>query len=156
MPTDLSLAEMDEAMIEMWNKKVGVNDVVFHLGDFSFSNNPKKYVDRLNGNIMLVLGNHDNRGMLTGLFPVVTQKYCNVINDQYIVMTHCAHRVWEKSHYNSWHLYGHSHGRLPAYGKSFDVGVDSHGYKPLHFDEVKAMMNNLPDNWDVGIKDGKR
>lgn len=42
----------------------------------------------------------------------------------------------------SWHLYGHSHGRLPddPLALSMDVGVDTHDFRPWHFDEIKERM----------------
>ena len=51
---------MDEILIANWNKHVSITDTVYHLGDFSLSTEAvEKYVKRLNGNIILVLGNHD-------------------------------------------------------------------------------------------------
>jgi hypothetical protein len=52
-------------------------------------------------------------------------------------------RTWNKSHRGSWHLYGHSHGTLPddPHSMSFDVGVDCHNYRPLSFEQVKAVMS---------------
>jgi hypothetical protein len=42
-------------------------------------------------------------------------------------------------------LYGHSHGTLPPYGKSADMGVYSKvitdEYRPYSFEEVKAFMD---------------
>jgi calcineurin-like phosphoesterase family protein len=58
-------------------------------------------------------------------------------------------RTWEKSHYNSWHLFGHSHGKLPSFGKSFDIGVDTNDFYPYSFDEVKKIMDKLPDNFNL-------
>jgi len=54
-----------------------------------------------------------------------------------------ALRVWNQSNRGSWHLYGHSHGRLPEVPNSLsmDVGVDTHDFRPWHFDEIKAVMN---------------
>jgi calcineurin-like phosphoesterase family protein len=51
-------------------------------------------------------------------------------------------KVWNKSHHGAWHLYGHSHGSLPddINSLSFDVGVDSHDYKPISYEEVKRIM----------------
>lgn len=53
--------EMNEELIKRWNEKVGIYDVVFHLGDFSFSspNKIRQTVERLNGRKFLLLGNHD-------------------------------------------------------------------------------------------------
>ena len=54
----------------------------------------------------------------------------------------CLTRL-ESKHRGSWHLYGHSHGRLPEVPNSLsmDVGVDTHDFRPWHFDEIKAAMN---------------
>lgn len=53
--------EMDAALIERWNERVGQNDVVLHLGDFAFANATYigEVVKQLNGRIFLLLGNHD-------------------------------------------------------------------------------------------------
>ena len=55
--------EMNEALIHRWNGKVGPNDVVFHLGDFAFAGRQKvaEIASRLNGQIFLLLGNHDRQ-----------------------------------------------------------------------------------------------
>jgi calcineurin-like phosphoesterase family protein len=51
-------------------------------------------------------------------------------------------RVWPHSGRGAWQLYGHSHGNLPddPLSLSMDVGVDSHGFCPWHFEEVQAIM----------------
>jgi calcineurin-like phosphoesterase family protein len=51
-------------------------------------------------------------------------------------------RVWNRSHHGSWHLYGHSHGRLPEPPTllSMDVGVDTHDFRPWHYDEISGLM----------------
>ena len=56
-----NLNEMNEALIQRWNEKVGEKDLVLHLGDFSFGNKNriKDIVTRLNGRIWLLMGNHD-------------------------------------------------------------------------------------------------
>ena len=54
--------------------------------------------------------------------------------------------MWPRSHYNAWHLYGHSRGRLAPVGKSWDVGVDNKDFRPLELGEVAALMAQRPDN----------
>lgn len=54
-----STEEMDEAMIERWNAKVGPHDVVYHLGDVVINRKYLHLVKRLNGKKRLVRGNHD-------------------------------------------------------------------------------------------------
>lgn len=54
-----SVEEMDEYMVEQWNKVVAPSDTVYHLGDVYFSDG-WKHLDRLKGKKHLLLGNHDN------------------------------------------------------------------------------------------------
>lgn len=57
-----SVEEVDELMIENWNKMVKPTDKVYHLGDcFYKSSNPDQIMNRLNGQKVLCRGNHDRR-----------------------------------------------------------------------------------------------
>jgi calcineurin-like phosphoesterase family protein len=51
-------------------------------------------------------------------------------------------RVWNRSYHETWHLHGHSHGDLPDIptSLSMDVGVDTHDFRPWHFDEINLLM----------------
>ncbi len=53
--------EMNEELVRRWNSAVKEDDVVFHLGDFSFGKlaQVKRVVAQLNGYKILILGNHD-------------------------------------------------------------------------------------------------
>ena len=55
--------EMNETIIVNWNNAVAPDDIVFHLGDFCLggANEWNRILDRLNGRIYLILGNHDIR-----------------------------------------------------------------------------------------------
>lgn len=57
-----SVSEMNETMIDNWNKVVTPQDKVYHLGDVYFGNAQEAdtILKRLNGKKRLVLGNHDN------------------------------------------------------------------------------------------------
>lgn len=48
---------MNETLISNWNSVVGPKDIIFHLGDLT--SEWTKILDRLNGKICLILGNHD-------------------------------------------------------------------------------------------------
>ena len=52
-------AEMDEAMVKAWNERVGPNDKVYHLGDVVINRKAMPILDRLNGDKVLIRGNHD-------------------------------------------------------------------------------------------------
>jgi calcineurin-like phosphoesterase family protein len=146
--------EMNELMIQEWNKLVKPNDAVYHNGDFAFMTFDKFRLmhRRLNGDIYLQLGNHDKMiiqhktDLLKQGKIVSIENYRELkIGGHMIVLFHYGQRVWNKSHHGSIHLYGHSHGSLPPFGKSVDAGVDckeiTHEYRPIHLDEVLKYMS---------------
>jgi calcineurin-like phosphoesterase family protein len=49
-------------------------------------------------------------------------------------------QVWDRSNQGSWHLFGHSHGKLQGIGLSFDVGVDCTEFTPLSLEQVATKM----------------
>ena len=52
-------AEMDEAMVKAWNECVRPNDKVYHLGDVVINRKALGIMRRLNGDKVLIRGNHD-------------------------------------------------------------------------------------------------
>ena len=54
-----SAEEMDEAMVSRWNDRVRPNDKVYHLGDVVINRKFLHILDRLNGDKVLIKGNHD-------------------------------------------------------------------------------------------------
>jgi calcineurin-like phosphoesterase family protein len=146
--------EMNEALIKNWNAVVNPTDTVWHLGDFAFLqfSKFKSIIWRLNGDIHVVLGNHDklitqnqHEILRQGKIKSI-QTYAEVkAEGRFIVLFHYGQRVWNKSHHGSIHLYGHSHGSLPPHGLSVDVGVDckeiTSEYRPVSLAEVTKYMD---------------
>lgn len=52
-------AEMDEFMVRAWNERVRPNDKVYHLGDVVINRRAMSTLARLNGDKVLIRGNHD-------------------------------------------------------------------------------------------------
>jgi calcineurin-like phosphoesterase family protein len=140
-----NVEEMDEALIYNWNKCVSDTDTIYHLGDFAFRS-AQTYLDRLNGYIRFVRGNHEKP--LLNILDLRDIPYMRIIKPEKttITLSHCCMRVWDKSHFDHWHLYGHSHGTLPPIGKSMDVGVDCNNYSPVSLDYIKEYMGTRPHN----------
>src|SRR3954447_14711520 len=139
--------EMDEIMVQRWNERVRPGDRVYHLGDFSVCRGPKtgEILERLNGEIHLVWGNHDRPAYAIRERFASYHDYLQItVCEQFIVCFHYAMRVWNKSHKGSWHLYGHSHGSLPddPHALSMDVGVDCNNFYPFSFEEVAFRMKD--------------
>ena len=51
--------EMDEEMVKRWNERVKKNDKVYHLGDVVIARKSLAILERLNGDKVLIKGNHD-------------------------------------------------------------------------------------------------
>ncbi|MBE9660676.1 metallophosphoesterase [Mucilaginibacter myungsuensis] len=148
-----SVDEMDEMLIQKWNERVAEHDNVYHLGDLGL-NKPdqlKEILNRLKGNIFLIKGNHDDTALkCKNRFEWIKDYYELKVPDesiptgkQKIVLFHYAMRQWNDKFRKSYHLYGHAHGTLPddSASFSFDIGVDSHNFYPIDYDEVKLIMN---------------
>lgn len=136
---------MTEDIIDKWNTICSKSSIIYHAGDFAFCSleKIKELISRLNGQLHLVLGNHDRYSLKqykeAGFKSTSRIKEIKV-NKQKIVMCHYAMRVWNKSYKGSWMIYGHSHGRLESIPNSFDVGMDVNNYTPISIDEVRTKI----------------
>lgn len=55
-----TVEQMDDYLIDQWNATVSPGDTVYHLGDLSFKlHTIEEVMPFLNGNVVLVVGNHD-------------------------------------------------------------------------------------------------
>jgi len=140
-----SVAEMDEALIERWNRRVSRQDEVFHLGDFAFADHDA-YLSRLNGQKRLIRGNHDhsNRVKKATLWQTVDKMLRIERSGIEIVLCHYAMRVWAGSGKGSLQFYGHSHGNLPGDNRSTDVGVDCWEFQPVCIGEIVQRLARQP------------
>jgi calcineurin-like phosphoesterase family protein len=146
----LDYNEMDEALIENWNKVVTRNsDEVYILGDFTFYSkilitDPASVFARLRGQKFLIVGNHDRAPTFKLKWGWVKDTYfLKHLNQEGIWLSHYPHRSWRNSFHGSWHLFGHNHGNVGPYGRSFDVGVDCWDYTPIAFETVQTKMKTL-------------
>lgn len=151
-----SVEEMNATLVENWNRVVAKNDTVYHLGDFTLEeiDHFMKCVKQLNGNIKILPGSHDDPWLkdflpsyrVHVLAPLISLEFPGLISKQdpqVIVLCHYAMQVWDRSQHGSWHLFGHSHGKLKGIGLSFDVGVDCTEFTPLSLERVASKMAQL-------------
>ncbi len=140
-----TLEEMNETIIENWNKKVSKNDFIYHVGDFGFGSihKNKKIFNRLNGKKCLIRGNHDNSSLMKLNWVWVKDTAMIKVKNEYIWLSHYPHRTWNRAIHGVWHLFGHVHTQLAPFWLSFNIGVDIWGFEPLYFDEVKNQMEKL-------------
>jgi calcineurin-like phosphoesterase family protein len=151
-----SLDEMNVLMVEKWNSVVTEKDTVYHLGDFTLHDFRRftKWASQLNGNIKILPGSHDDPWLkdfvasekVQVIAPLVSMEFPEIMagmSPQVVVLCHYSMQVWDRSNYGSWHLFGHSHGKLKGIGLSLDVGVDCTAFAPLSLEQVAARMTRL-------------
>jgi calcineurin-like phosphoesterase family protein len=140
-----SVEAMDRAMIERWNARVAPDDLIYHLGDFAFSDHAP-YLAQLKGQKRLVRGNHDHRSKLrkTDGWSTIDTMLDITVDDVPIVLCHYGLRVWNRSHHGALHFYGHSHGTLPGDSQCLDVGVDCWDFQPVSLQEIKGRLAANP------------
>ena len=135
---------MDKTLITNFNSVVSKKDIVIHAGDFTLGS--KKFansiIKQLNGEHIFIKGSHDR--WLGKKYNLMIWE--GRIKSRYLVICHYAMLTWRRSHYNSWHCYGHSHGRLKTKGKTLDVGVDTNNFFPYSFDQIEKIMEIKPVN----------
>lgn len=152
-----SVEEMDQAMIDNWNKVVGPNDYVFHLGDFCFKGSQywDRILNQLNGHKFLVLGNHDLKHVKDGAmykFDWVGMQAYITVGGRSAYLNHnpflCYGGTYRREEDLVYALNGHCHlttrtfdgkdiDRLQyCFPTQFDVGVDANNFTPISWAEV--------------------
>lgn len=160
-----SLEQMNIQLVCNINEKVAEDDILFHLGDWSFGGFDQIEIFRnqiVCKNIHIVTGNHDhhienNKGGCQSLFSSVN-KYLNlsvkwdtehntVREEKLFALMHFPIASWDNMARGSIHLHGHVHFkprlRIGA-GKMMDVGVDGNGLYPIEMSEVLRLMDKQP------------
>ena len=153
------IEEMNQVLIDNWNRVVGKNDLVFHLGDFAFGGAAvwNRFLDQLNGRIVLIVGNHDiyhlNLELVDRFEYVAFELYVNIDN-QAVYLNHHPFLCYGDSHGKVWQLFGHVHSRADGLAKDvamerlpmllssqYDVGVDNNNYTPVSFYQIREIMS---------------
>ena len=134
------LHHMHASMTARWNNVVHKDDVVFHLGDFAFKQSPKRFIEKLNGHIHLIIGNHDKPSQCKGLFESVEESKLIKEDGHSFYLHHYPHESWPQSHYGSLHLHGHVHinsvHSLSQRTRRMNVNVELWEYTPIPISEV--------------------
>jgi calcineurin-like phosphoesterase family protein len=152
---------MNAHLVGNINEMVGQDDILFHLGDWSFGGFEQIELFRnqiVCNNIHIITGNHDhhienNRDGCQSLFSSVNKylnlnvKWSNGHDGQRFALMHFPIASWDNMARGAIHLHGHVHfeadKRIGA-GKMMDVGVDGNGLYPIEMSEVLRLMNNQP------------
>ena len=147
----VSVEAMNEALIANWNDAVGKGDMVYVLGDmFWRKDDAAPVLDQLNGQKVLILGNHD--GWATGDLKkrfVKIADYAEIEDEgRKVVLCHYPIPCFNKHYYGAYHLYGHVHSGFEWNMMQHTVRMMEELYdKPCFMFNVGAMipyMNYTP------------
>lgn len=160
--------EMHEDIITKWNNIIKKDDIVYNLGDVSFTSfkPTKSILDRLNGKMFLIMGNHDRIKEILKLdrFEKIHEYGTEIwVKDtdlnykekdgkeiqgyQQIILSHYPILEWNRAHHGSYHLHGHTHQSLltvyPEYYQKrvMDVGCNGTNYTPVSYTQIKDVLS---------------
>ncbi len=146
--------EMDEALIENWNRRVGKDDLVYLLGDIVWQRKKVPYyMERLQGRkILISTGNHDapwvNREEYRGYFELVVPYLETKLHGHPVTLCHYPMLEWRDSREESeaklgYLIHGHIHNRvseeyrmLYIQHNALNAGVDINNFAPATFEEL--------------------
>ena len=161
-----TIEKMNSSIVNNINEVVGQDDMLIHLGDWSFGGfeQVREFWDRIIcKNIHLVLGNHDhhienNRDGSQGLFKSVSHYNTVEIGQFKFRLMHYPISSWDGLGKGVMHLHGHCH--LPnnlklSKGQRMDVGMDGHTeFRPYNvYREVVPLLRNRPKVSEIGDYD---
>jgi len=158
----------DDDIIQRHNSVVTDSDDVWDLGDIAYRCSAEdcfERIKRLNGKRHIIMGNHDKslrqaykKGLLKDMInsgkleiiggetaindsTLAISKMLTIDNHK-VFISHYAHKTWPGAFRGTIMLYGHSHGNMiESQYKSFDIGVDSNGYFPWSWLQVKDKID---------------
>jgi len=126
--------EMDNTLIENWNKVVRPQDKIYHLGDVAIPRKGLNCLAKCNGDKVLVRGNHD-------IFKL--KDYVEYFRDVrgYVVIenflaSHIPVHPESKGRFKR-NIHGHLHGNKLDDSFYINVSVEQINYTPISFEEIK-------------------
>jgi len=147
--------DMNETMIRNWNSVVSGNDLVISIGDFCYTD-PRQWLDQLNGNKIMIRGNHDNwcEGYAGDWHLILEYKKMR------FYVTHDP--AYVPKEWNEWVIHGHHHD-MPDYPfingkqKNINVACELVDYTPVALDRILSLdiekikkmnkINSTPELW---------
>lgn len=143
--------EMNQTIVDRWNSVVGQRDITYHLGDFGYINKRQRadeLLGRLNGNKILIVGNHDEKPVLGSKGWMQVLPYHELKTDGHkLVMFHYPIEEWNGQFKGSIHVHAHTHhgdksGRFPIENR-VNVTVEAWNYTPAPIERVIAFWSPM-------------
>jgi calcineurin-like phosphoesterase family protein len=136
-----NIKEHDQFLIDNWNNTVKPEDKVYHLGDVSMTNfnHTKNIFDALNGEKVLIKGNHD-KFKASQYLQIFKDIRAYGILDRYL-LSHIP--IHPDSLYRwSANIHGHLHGNKINDPKYINVSVEQINYTPISLEELSETLSS--------------
>jgi calcineurin-like phosphoesterase family protein len=149
-----SAEEMDEYMVEAWNKRVRPGDKVYHLGDVVISRKHLATLSRLNGDKVLIRGNHDIFKLEDYTVHFRDIRGYHVMNG--LILSHIPLHEESLGRFGT-NIHGHLHaGRVMKDGvvdvRYHCVCVEQTDFAPILFEDVQRRIT--AEGGSIGFKHG--
>lgn len=133
-----TIEEADEIMLQKWNETIKPNDKIYHLGDFCINRRMLKIGSLLNGEKVLIKGNHDIFKINEYLPYFKDVRAYHVLNG--IILSHIPIHADSMMRFGT-NIHGHLHEKRVMLNGEVDprylcVSVEHTAYMPIHWDEV--------------------
>jgi calcineurin-like phosphoesterase family protein/2'-5' RNA ligase len=141
-----SVSEMNDFIVNTWNKTVRKNDIVYFLGDMAYGRGSRKtrfWLEKLNGNIVFIKGTHD-RSRHIKFYDKLILNY----EGHRFLLIHNPRDA--PSDWVDWVIHGHTHNNNPEYPlvnknrKTINVSAELLDYKPISLEELLSKLGLLP------------
>lgn len=146
--------EMDEELVKRFNERVRPNDKCYFLGDVVINRKALKIMSRLNGDKVLIRGNHD-------IFPDTEyRQYFRELRAYHVmngmILSHIPIHTESLSRFGT-NIHGHLHANRVMLGDNIDpryhcVCVEQTDYTPILFEDVIKRIQE--EGGTVGFKQG--
>lgn len=139
-----SVEEMDETMVQNWNSVVKPTDKIYHVGDVAIHKRCLPILSRLNGEKVLIKGNHDQEKI-----AVYAQYFKDVRAYHQLDKFILAHIPIHPQSLGRWkaQIHGHLHSDLVLEDdgspdlRYFNVSVEQINYTPISVEELNKIYN---------------
>jgi len=151
--------EMDEFMVKAWNERVRPNDKVYHLGDVVINRKFLHILGRLNGDKVLIRGNHDIFKLEDYRQHFRELRAYHVMNG--MILSHIPIHTESLGRFGV-NIHGHLHTRRVKISNGYGgevidpryhcVCVEQTDFRPILFEDVLKRIKE--EGGQVGFKNG--
>jgi len=140
-----SIKSMNSTLIKNWNRTVGINDIVYFLGDLGYNRGKLStdyWLNKLNGRIIFIKGNHDSSRNIKFLSRKLLVNRGNIF-----LLVHNPMDIpksWKR-----WSIHGHVHNndmvKFPFINrkrKTINVSTELTGYRPVEMTRIRRLVES--------------